>query len=192
MGGSLGSMLFPESTPKKKRRNNKENEPPLDSSPQASPGAGSAAGEDGGFTNQSMSIIPSSLSLAATAMTSLAAKSAARAAASKKKADSVENPQPSTSKAAAAMDEAPRDPFAPEAMGSKHGKGTKGLKGRAKVRNRIDSVQFPLHFISFLLPRPAPWKLQPKPPPTKRPGSSKKKWKSRKRHGNTGEYKGIP
>ncbi len=144
-------MLFPESTPKKKRRHNKENEPPAAGSPQASPGGRNAVGNDDGFTNQSMSIIPSSLSLAATAMTTLAARSAARASARKaqEKEDSVENPRPSTSKAAAALDSPPRDPFAPEAMGSKHGKGTKGLKGRAKVRIPGVSDGFPCVIASF-------------------------------------------
>ncbi len=137
-------MLFPESTPKKKRGNNKENVPPAQDSPQPSPGAGNAVGDDDGFTNQSMSIIPSSLSLAATAMTNLAARSAARASAkAKEKEDSAGNPRPSTSKAAATLDDPPMDPFAGQAGGSKHGKGTKGLKGRAKVRNLGVSVVFP-------------------------------------------------
>ncbi len=157
-------MLFPESTPKKKRRNNKENEPP---SPQASPFGRNAVGDDDGFTNQSMSIIPSSMCLAATAMTTLAMKSAQAAAADKarKKQDSAENPQPSTSKAGTAAEEnrqqvsaenpqpstsraaveedPPMDPFAQVTRGSKHGKGTKGLKGKAKVGFRGDSYSFP-------------------------------------------------
>ncbi len=204
-------MLFPVSTPKKTRRNNKENEPP---SPQESPFGRNAVGDDDGFTNESMSIIPSSMCLAATAMTTLAQRSAKAAAAEKarNKEVSVENPQPSTSKAtapekaknkeaknkgvsvenpqpstsrAADVEEPPMDPFAPVAGGSKHGKGTKGLKGKAKVGNLGISLWFPQCFTGPFFFRRVPWLQRTKVPPTRKPESNKRRWTSRKRCGNT-------
>ncbi len=90
-----------------------------------------------------MSIIPSSLALAATAMTSLAQKSAAKAAAGRKGSNpgvsaqvprhSEEEPRPSTS--AGLPEDPPMDPFAGI---SRSGKGTKGLKGRAKVKESLE------------------------------------------------------
>ncbi len=132
-------MLFPKSTPKKPRSGKENKAPAAASTPQSSPGNG--VGEGGGFCNESMSIIPSSISLAATAMTSLAQKSAARAAAKKdgNSGVSAPDPQPSTSAGPApgTSSDVPLDPFqgvrAPKSM---TGKGTKGLpiKGRAKVK----------------------------------------------------------
>ncbi len=131
-------MLFPKTTPKKPRRG-KENKAPGAASTPKSPG--NTVGGDEGFSNESMSIIPSSISLAATAMTSLAQRSAARAAANKSgnSGVSVQNPQPSTSAGPvpSTSADAPLDPFKEVAAAkSKTGKGTKGLpmKGRAKVK----------------------------------------------------------
>ncbi len=174
-------MLFPKSTPKKPRRGKENRAPAAASTPQRSP---FAAGDGDGFSNESMSIIPSSVCLAATAMTSLAQKSVARAASARANVNpevSAQDPQPSTS-AGPAPNEVPMDPFqgVPPPK-NKTGKGTKGLpiKGRAKV---TESARNSVTFLAIILfPSVPSSSAATKRRKTKRQRSSRTPWLKRKR-----------
>ncbi len=158
-------MLFPKSTPKKPRRGKENKAPAAASTPQRSP----FAGDGDGFSNESMSIIPSSMCLAATAMTSIAQKSVAKAASSKSNGNpgvSAQEPQPSTSAGPppGSSTDVPMDPFegVPPPK-SKTGKGTKGLpmKGRAKVRETARKTnEFPATFFFVPAISPTGWRAR--------------------------------
>ena len=133
-----------------------------------------------------MSIIPSSMCLAATAMTSIAQQSVARAASKKKGIPevSVPEPQPSTSAGPAPGTSAdvPMDPFEglPPAK-NKTGKATKGqrIKGRAKVKETARKKRiFPATYTNLIS---APCSSVARSPTTRRQGSSKRRCRKPKR-----------